>query len=113
MHARTPVVFSLVGLALVAYAGWLGFAGATPFEYGATLVIAAAAVLSILASAMNKPRMQRGVASGLLLITAALIASKFVDMRLLRVDLFHDARYASFLIGLLVLTVVGLFLRLI
>ncbi len=108
MQPRTPLLLALVGSALAAYAAWLGRAESGTFELICTVIIAFGAMGSVLASATGSLRWQRGIAGGLLLVMAGIILSNLQGLHLLSLNPFPDPRYASFLVGLLVLVVAGL-----
>tara|TARA_R110002096_G_scaffold433887_5_gene654002 strand:- start:139241 stop:140164 length:924 start_codon:yes stop_codon:yes gene_type:complete len=108
MHPRAPLMLSILGLAVTAYAGWLGLADMSCLERGATVMVGSLALLSIAGVADNRLRLQRGVTITLLLMMTGLLASRFLGNELLATNLMHDERYATFLIALLTLNVVGL-----
>lgn len=108
MHPRAPLMLSILGLAVTAYAGWLGYADMTCLERGATVMIGSLSLLSIAGVAGGKLRLQRGVAIALLLMMTAMLGSKYVGHQMLTIDVMPDARYATFIMALLTLNVVGL-----
>ena len=108
MHSRAPLLLSILGLAVTAYAGWLGYADMTCVERGATVMLGSLSLLSIAGVADGKLRLQRGVAITLLLMMTAMLGSKYVGHQMLTIDVMPDARYATFIMALLMLNVVGL-----
>ncbi len=108
MHPRIPLLLALLGSVLAAYTAWLGNAESGTFELVCTGIIGLGAIGSVLASATGSLRWQRAIAGSLFLVMASIILSNLLDLQLLSINPFPDPRYASFLVGLLVLVVAGL-----
>ncbi|MBL4634483.1 MAG: hypothetical protein JKY56_11460 [Kofleriaceae bacterium] len=105
---RTPLLLSILALILTGYAAWLGRTTAGCFESGTTLLLASISVLSIAAVAGDKLRLQRGLSISLFALMIGMVGNSLVGTKLFAFDLFPDTRYATFLVGLLALNIVGL-----
>ncbi len=108
MPSRAPLILSLLGLAMTTYAGWLGYTDMSCFERAATLVVGSLSLLSIAAVAGQRLRLQRGISMTLFAMMMVMLASKYLGHQLLAIDLMHDERYATFLLVLLGVNVVGI-----
>ncbi len=105
---RTPLLLAILALILTGYAAWLGRTTAGCFESGTTLILATLAVLSIAARGDDKLRLQRGLSIILFALMIVMVGNSLVGTKLFAFDLFPDTRYATFLVGLLALNIVGL-----
>lgn len=108
MHPRLPLLLSVLGLILTAYAGWLIRKNVGCFEQSTTLLLGSLSVLSIAATASKRFRLQRILAIGLLALMMVMVSNSLLGTKLFAFDLFPDTRYATFLMGLLALNIVGL-----